>query len=36
MLYIFSEQYLEDKLKKRDAEFEILEEKLRQFEEKVN
>jgi len=32
---IFSEQYLEDKLKKRNAEFEILEEKLRKFEEKV-
>jgi hypothetical protein len=33
---IFSEQHLEDTLKKRNAEFHILEEKLRQFEEKVN
>jgi len=33
---MFSEQYLDDALKKRNSEFHILEEKLKQFEEKVN
>jgi len=35
-IYIFSEQSLQDSLKKRNAEFQLLDEKLRQFEEKVN
>ncbi len=33
---MFSEQYFDDALKKRNSEFYILEEKLKQFEEKVN
>jgi len=35
-IYTFSEQYLENALKTRNVEFDILEEKLKQFEEKVN
>lgn len=34
--YLSSEQYMEDALKKRNAEFRALEEQLRQYEEKVN